>query len=788
MFCKKCGKEIADTVKFCAFCGAPVEGDQISVMPVKPIVSDEEDKTVAFQSSDDDATVVVPKHAKEEKNESELGDNVEKAMVPPPVPEATGFKTTEQQQTYSQPDHLQNGQSMQPEETKRSHNGIVLAILGVVAVALIVAVILLLRGLLGGKSTAVDDLFYLKDGDLSAVLNIAAKEPAEVEIDGIRNAENAGSWVAKISEDGKNLYYYSKIDDNGNYGTLCRIQTDKLSKKGNNDKYIEEIDSKVNVGSFEIINNTSVVYCRKDDQLSLYENGETYELADSVSDYWITDDKKYVVYTEEDDDDYTLFCVGISKDAKAKEIDSHVINVLDASNSNFILFSMDYNDENYCYDVYAAGVDADPVLAAENVVSVYSICAEEKSFYYTNPETQEVPLYSYVIDSYAESDANQKEPDARDYMDKVKASTAISESDANYYSGMEEFLEEEVYPYGYNESLGLYAYNNYDDYSTYYYDDEEKQWYGDFDQNAYYEAENEYDAVGDRIALREELKSETIDKDYQKLYFYKNGDTTTVCENVGTTYSGDKKAIIYTKTDLESGDAEYQIDDIYSSSDLRDRIEYGSDEGSDEDIAYYCCVNGGQETELTDFENISSVYVSKDGKTVIVTGNYENYEDDDYCEEVIAYKATGDGLGEGDSLAKEGSAVGFHDDIFYYYDDIDDDEGDLYSYQGGTSKLLAKNDSGSSVFIGDDGVVLGYTDWDYNDGSGDLSRYGKDGSDEEIARDVSSYRYLGSDTYLYLQDGDVYYQNKKGEETRLARNVDCFWYPGEMNGYYIFSN
>ena len=117
-----------------------------------------------------------------------------------------------------------------------------------------------------------------------------------------------------------------------------------------------------------------------------------------------------------------------------------------------------------------------------------------------------------------------------------------------------------------------------------------------------------------------------------------------------------------------------------------------------------------------------------DGKTVIVTGNYENYEDDDYCEEVIAYKATGDGLGEGDSLTKEGSAVGFHDDIFYYYDDIDDDEGDLYSYQGGTSKLLAKNDSGSSVFIGDDGVVLGYTDWDYNDGSGDLSRYGKDGS------------------------------------------------------------
>ena len=57
--------------------------------------------------------------------------------------------------------------------------------------------------------------------------------------DEIRSAENVGSGVAKISEDGKNLYYYSKIDDNGNYGTLCRIQTDQLSKKGNNDKYID---------------------------------------------------------------------------------------------------------------------------------------------------------------------------------------------------------------------------------------------------------------------------------------------------------------------------------------------------------------------------------------------------------------------------------------------------------------------------------------------------------------------------------------------------------------------
>ena len=74
MFCKKCGKEIADTVKFCAFCGAPVEGDQISVMPVKPIVSDEEDKTVAFQSSDEDATVVVTKKSKEEKDESKTGN------------------------------------------------------------------------------------------------------------------------------------------------------------------------------------------------------------------------------------------------------------------------------------------------------------------------------------------------------------------------------------------------------------------------------------------------------------------------------------------------------------------------------------------------------------------------------------------------------------------------------------------------------------------------------------------------------------------------------------------
>lgn len=785
MFCKKCGKEIADTVKFCAFCGAPVGDDQVSMMPVRPITSDEEDKTVAVGGSDDDATVVVPKHVNKKDQEGGQGEHVAKAMVPPPVPDVSGFKATDQSGgAYTQPGNDLYTQKAQPEETRKSHTGIVLAILGIVAVALIAVVIFLVRGLFGGKNTMADDLYYVKDGDLSAVLKIAAKEPADVEIDSIRGWDNEYSSSVMLSDDGKYLYYFDKIDEDSESGTLCCIPTDKLRKKGDNEQYIEEIESKVDLESMTLIDSTTVIYMRKGEKLIIYKDGENYELSDDVREYSVTDDKRYVLYTEREDSDSgnTLFCAEIKKDPQSREIDSHIDRMYDSANSSYILYGKNYDDENNTIDVYAAGADKDPVLVAEDVYGTYGICADDKSFYYTVSNSNEVPLYSYVIDSYTESDANVQEPQVTDYMEKVNEEDVLSDDDKREYAGQpfSHFLEGEVFIDGTDE-FGLYGHRNSTDGNYYYYDRDNKQWYGNFDWETYNSTYADYQKVGERNSLREQLKQETCKKYYQELYFCRNGESKLICENVGNVYTEAARGVIYQKTDLESGSAEYAIDEVYSVDDLREDIE--DDRYENEDHTMYCCVNGGSETEISDFDSIDSIRVSQDGKTVVISGNY----DEENGEELIAYQSSEKGLGEGKKLTDEGAFAGFRDNVFYFYDQIDDEEADFYSYQGNTSKLLAKDIYRyQAPFIADDGAIIGFTDWDDKDYTGELTCFGKDGKGERIAKDINLYRYLGSGAYLYRQDGDLYYQDKKGNENRLAKGVDYFWYPREVNGFYAY--
>lgn len=792
MFCQKCGKEIADTVKFCAFCGAPVEREQVSRMPVRPIASDEEDQTVAegkkaaAAQADDDATVVMPKHAKESGQERTHRENVAKAMVPPPVPKAADLGGANQNQTYTQSGNESYAQKAPKQETGKSHNGIVLAILGVVAVALIVVVIFLLRGLMGSTSTVADDLYYVNDGDLSAVLKIKAKEPADVEIDSIRGWDDDRLYSATISEDGKYFYFFNRLDDDSASGTLCRIPTDKLKKKGDNEQYVEEIDSKVNMEFMTLVDDTTVLYMRKGEELILYKDGESYELSDSVSsDFKLTSDKKYVVYREcvdeDDDSDYTLFCAEITKNPQPREIDSHINSLLSADNSSFILYTANYDDEDDSVDVYMAGADKDPILVAEDVFDTYGICADDKSFYYTVSKSNEVPLYSYVIDSYVEADANVKEPQVTDYMEKVNKEDVLSDYDKREYAGQpfSTFLEEEVLADS-PDDYGLYYHWNGTSGKDYYYDEDNQQWYTDLDWDAYNSAVSEYQSVGARNDLREQLKEETCKKYYQELYFCKNSESKLICGNVSNVHENDARGVVYRKTDLESGTATYDIEDINYVDDLRYDIEESG--ANNEDPAMYCCVNGGAETELNDFDSISSIDVSQDGKTVVISGN-----DEDDGAELIAYQSSEKGLGEGNTLADEGSSVGFRDNVFYFYDQIDGEEADFYSYQGNTSKLLAKNIYlYAAPFIADDGSVIGLSDWD--DYTGDLTCFGKDGKGERIARDIwaNDYYYLGSGAYLYRQDGDLYYRDKKGKENRLARSVDCFWYPGDANGFYTY--
>ena len=174
--------------------------------------------------------------------------------------------------------------------------------------------------------------------------------------------------------------------------------------------------------------------------------------------------------------------------------------------------------------------------------------------------------------------------------------------------------------------------------------------------------------------------------------------------------------------------------------------------------------------------------ISKDGKTVLLAGDYDS-SDDTYT--VLAYAVSSTGLGKETEVSDQcdSSYVRSYGNEFYYFEDVEDGMGTLYLYDGSKSYLLAEDIVSSDIFYGDDGSIIGYSD--INSDSYELSVYDKNGKDERVARDVTSYTYLGNNCYIVMKDGDLYYIDKKGNDTRLARNVSYYVYPGQDAGHWI---
>lgn len=807
MFCQKCGKEISDTSKFCAFCGAPAQAPQPSGMPAMQNAPDtfEEEPTIRENVTatdvpfDEEATVVMrdpaPKNTEEPKTDAVASEeeipvpevNPEpipvvpvQEVTPEPIPvvpvqeePSASYEAAQNTETpFAAAD--QGGSSDMP---KKSHTGAVIAVLGVIAVA-IVAVIIILAKLLFGGNKLDSRLFYMKDNELSAITDITDSNPEDVQIEDIKNDGYLSAYqLVRLSSDGNYLYYFSDVDSSGETGTLCRIPTAKVKlKESANDKLVEEIDSKVNISrGYTVLEDNSVVYIRKSDELTWYNGSESYELGENDGySYYVTDDEKYVIYLDEDD---TLIATEISKKATSTEIDDDVDSLNAVGDKDFILYNCQDGDDGYEY--YVAGVSKEPEVVAEDMDGYYAVSTEDKSFYYTIREENEYCLYDYVIDPYAEEDANIKEPVARDYMKAVKAKDAISEYDQEYYSNMDDFKDGELYYY--SDYYEAWEYYNYDDYEYYYYDEDEDQWYTSPDYDAYNEAYDAYYAVSDRIYLREDLKEETITDSYYKLYYYKNGESTEVCSSVENIMANHRQALIYTKTNEDgSATAKYNIDDIYSTYQLEEWIEYGED-GDSEDVkeTYYFVNAGAGESEVTGLDSVSDLKMSKDGKIAVI---YGDYEDDGYT--MLSYSVSSSGLSNETEVSDAATNLSVYQNEFYYFDDIEDEVGTLYAFDGSKSYLLAKDIVPYDIFYTEDGKIIGYSDRDYEEG--DLAVYDKNGDDERVAKKVTSFTYVGKNCYLVMKDDDLYYLDKKGNETRLAKNVSYYLYPGSVDGHWIY--
>ena len=258
MFCQKCGKEISDTSKFCAFCGAPAQAPQPSGMPAMQNAPDtfEEEPTIRENVTatdvpfDEEATVVMrdpaPKNTEEPKTDAVASEeeipvpevNPEpipvvpvQEVTPEPIPvvpvqeePSASYEAAQNTETpFAAAD--QGGSSDMP---KKSHTGAVIAVLGVIAVA-IVAVIIILAKLLFGGNKLDSRLFYMKDNELSAITDITDSNPEDVQIEDIKNDGYLSAYqLVRLSSDGNYLYYFSDVDSSGETGTLCRIPTAKV--------------------------------------------------------------------------------------------------------------------------------------------------------------------------------------------------------------------------------------------------------------------------------------------------------------------------------------------------------------------------------------------------------------------------------------------------------------------------------------------------------------------------------------------------------------------------------
>lgn len=214
------------------------------------------------------------------------------------------------------------------------------------------------------------------------------------------------------------------------------------------------------------------------------------------------------------------------------------------------------------------------------------------------------------------------------------------------------------------------------------------------------------------------------------------------------------------------------MDNVYSASDATYQIGNLYSEASEKASSYYYI--SGEEKELDSDQQITTMRVSEDGKTVIFGMSDSSSEDSDsYQYSYVAYTIDGGELKDAKDVADNVSGGTWVEDTFYYYSDVIDEAGDLCTYKDGKSEKILKNIYPSEVRIYKDGHYAAYKDYEYSEG-GSLTVFDKSGEDKKVSSDVTGYTYINADRIVYMKDVDLYVYTGKDEDRRISRNVDNY--------------
>lgn len=346
-------------------------------------------------------------------------------------------------------------------------------------------------GLLSSNKGNLNYCAWLSNGEYQFIKNMTKKNDKTTVIgslDGSNPEKNSYYYVnnnyGHLTNDGKYLYYFSRIDADNGTGSLYRAELAKLKPNHkNNEKHIEKIDSDVCLDGFYVREDGSVVYKKPDNnyddnytyRICYYNGSEVKSIASDVNTIYYTNEAIVFNKPQDNDDGYTLYARLIDSKDDAVKIDKDTdYSFVVKDHEHIIYYKHHYNDEeDDSYAMYIAGYSSESRKIADNVyedTASRDYCSIS-SFCYVTRKGLDNTLADYVENPYNAADVSAVEPDsdAPEYTEETQTwwGTSTQNNDA-YYAAMEEYEESqrrlELMDHLYGVPFTDYTY------SMYYYD------------------------------------------------------------------------------------------------------------------------------------------------------------------------------------------------------------------------------------------------------------------------------------------------------------------------------
>ena len=423
MVCSKCGQQVQDGNLFCTYCGTKViqpvynQAQQQSVQP-QQYNQQPQPSVQPQQYNQQPQPSVQPQQSFQQQYNQQPQPSVQPQQYNQPQPQQYA-----QQQQYGQQQSFQPQQNVQPQPAAngkkskapkppkapgaKNKKPLIIGLIagGVLLVAL--AVFLCIK-LFGGGSG--DNAYaYITDDELYLVKDINKAKPIEI---CKTKSDTAYYTSVQFGPKGEYLYFFTKVssdkdDEYSYYGNLNRIKISKIKANGDNEKYIENIASNVDMYT-QLIDDNTIAYNDSNDNLYIFDGRESTKIDKNVYSYYVTDDDKYIIYSKyEDSSDfvYDLYFVNKNKPDEKQKLASNISYLLDTSSIDNIMYET-YDEEEYYYTLYTVDSKGNSQKLGEDGNTYYysedGINYDKKYISACNGDT--ISLYDFVDDNDDDED------------------------------------------------------------------------------------------------------------------------------------------------------------------------------------------------------------------------------------------------------------------------------------------------------------------------------------------------------------------------------------------------